>query len=76
MRGFGKHEDSAIRGRGFDLVTSVRDHELLQWVGANAYRTSHYPYSDEVLDMADRYLKLPDIWEIYHKFWISYSSFS
>ncbi|EFN67454.1 Beta-glucuronidase [Camponotus floridanus] len=54
MRGFGKHEDSAIRGRGFDLVTSVRDHELLQWVGANAYRTSHYPYSDEVLDMADR----------------------
>lgn len=54
MRGFGKHEDSAIRGRGFDLVTAVRDHELLQWVGANAYRTSHYPYSDEVLDMADR----------------------
>ncbi|CAL1689343.1 unnamed protein product [Lasius platythorax] len=54
MRGFGRHEDSAIRGRGFDLVTAVRDHELLQWVGANAYRTSHYPYSDEVLDMADR----------------------
>ncbi|KYM76075.1 Beta-glucuronidase [Atta colombica] len=54
MRGFGRHEDSAIRGRGFDLVTAVRDHELLQWVGANAYRTSHYPYSDEVLDLADR----------------------
>ncbi|XP_077273342.1 beta-glucuronidase isoform X5 [Temnothorax americanus] len=54
MRGFGRHEDSVIRGRGFDLVTTVRDHELLQWVGANAYRTSHYPYSDEVLDMADR----------------------
>ncbi|XP_029160975.1 beta-glucuronidase isoform X2 [Nylanderia fulva] len=54
MRGFGRHEDSAIRGRGFDLVTAVRDHELLQWIGANAYRTSHYPYSDEVLDMADR----------------------
>lgn len=55
MRGFGRHEDSAIRGRGFDLVTAVRDHDLLQWVGANAYRTSHYPYSDEVLDIADRY---------------------
>ncbi|XP_050457603.1 beta-glucuronidase isoform X1 [Cataglyphis hispanica] len=54
MRGFGRHEDSAIRGRGFDLVTAVRDHELLKWIGANAYRTSHYPYSDEVLDMADR----------------------
>ncbi|KAH0956056.1 hypothetical protein HN011_010898 [Eciton burchellii] len=54
MRGFGRHEDSIIRGRGFDFVTAVRDHELLQWIGANAYRTSHYPYSDEVLDMADR----------------------
>lgn len=54
MRGFGKHEDSYIRGRGFDAVTMTRDYELLQWVGANAFRTSHYPYSDEVLDMADR----------------------
>ncbi|KAK0094951.1 hypothetical protein PV326_009565 [Microctonus aethiopoides] len=54
MRGFGRHEDSVIRGRGLDLVTMVRDYELLKWVGANAYRTSHYPYSDEVMDMADR----------------------
>lgn len=54
FRGFGRHEDAAIRGRGFDLVTAVRDHELLQWIGANAYRTSHYPYSDEVMDLADR----------------------
>ncbi|XP_046834225.1 beta-glucuronidase [Vespa crabro] len=54
MRGFGRHEDAIIRGRGFDLVTMIRDYELLQWVGANSYRTSHYPYSDEVLDMADR----------------------
>lgn len=69
MRGFGRHEDSDIRGRGFDFVVAVRDHELLQWVGANAYRTSHYPYSDEVLDMADRYwgffLRYPGK---YHKF--------
>lgn len=55
FRGFGRHEDSAIRGRGLDLVTVARDHELLKWIGANAYRTSHYPYSDEVLDMADKY---------------------
>ncbi|XP_076647331.1 beta-glucuronidase [Halictus rubicundus] len=54
MRGFGRHEDSILRGRGLDLVTVARDYELLQWVGANAYRTSHYPYSDEVLDLADR----------------------
>lgn len=54
MRGFGRHEDSVLRGRGLDLVTMTRDYELLKWVGANAYRTSHYPYSDEVMDMADR----------------------
>ncbi|XP_053970515.1 beta-glucuronidase-like [Hylaeus volcanicus] len=54
LRGFGRHEDSILRGRGLDLVTVARDHELLKWVGANAYRTSHYPYSDEVLDLADR----------------------
>ncbi|KAI4487038.1 hypothetical protein M0802_012093 [Mischocyttarus mexicanus] len=54
LRGFGRHEDAIIRGRGFDLVTMIRDYELLQWVGANSYRTSHYPYSEEVLDMADR----------------------
>lgn len=43
-----------MRGRGLDLVTIMRDHELLKWIGANAYRTSHYPYSDEVLDIADK----------------------
>lgn len=54
FRGFGRHEDSLIRGRGLDFPTIIRDHELLKWVGANSYRTSHYPYSDEVLDLADR----------------------
>lgn len=54
LRGFGRHEDSPIRGRGVDLVTITRDHELLKWIGANSYRTSHYPYSDEIMDMADR----------------------
>ncbi|XP_014232921.1 beta-glucuronidase isoform X1 [Trichogramma pretiosum] len=54
FRGFGRHEDAALRGRGLDLVTVARDYELLKWVGSNSYRTSHYPYSDEVLDMADR----------------------
>lgn len=54
LRGFGRHEDAILRGRGFDLVTMTRDYELLQWVGANSYRTSHYPYSEDVLDTADR----------------------
>ena len=26
----------------------------MRWTGANAYRTSHYPYSEEEMQMADR----------------------
>ena len=32
----------------------VHDFELLAWLGANSFRTSHYPYAEEVLDLADR----------------------
>ena len=54
FRGFGKHEDLGIRGRGHDDVAMVHDLELLGWLGANSFRTSHYPYAEEVLDLADR----------------------
>ena len=33
----------------------VHDFELLEWIGANSFRTSHYPYAEEVLDYADRH---------------------
>ncbi|KAJ4330867.1 hypothetical protein N0V87_009629 [Didymella glomerata] len=52
--GFGKHEDSAIRGKGHDPAYMVHDFELMRWIGANSFRTSHYPYAEEVLDYADR----------------------
>jgi beta-glucuronidase len=52
--GFGKHEDSAVRGKGHDDAFMVHDFELLDWIGANSFRTSHYPYAEEVLDYADR----------------------
>lgn len=26
----------------------------MKWIGANSFRTSHYPYSDEIYQMADR----------------------
>jgi 6-phosphogluconate dehydrogenase len=32
----------------------VNDFELLHWIGANSFRTSHHPYSEDVLDYADR----------------------
>jgi beta-glucuronidase len=54
LRGFGMHEDAAWRGKGHDDVRMARDFALLRWVGANSFRTSHYPYAEEVLDLADR----------------------
>lgn len=53
LRGFGRHEDSDIRGKGLDFPTIVRDHNLIKWIGANSYRTSHYPYAEEIMDLAD-----------------------
>ncbi|OAL56830.1 beta-glucuronidase [Pyrenochaeta sp. DS3sAY3a] len=53
--GFGKHEDTPVRGKGFDPVYMVHDFKLLEWLGANSLRTAHYPYAEEVLDYADRH---------------------
>jgi len=36
-----------------DYPLLIRDYNLIAWLGANAYRTSHYPYSEEALDVAD-----------------------
>nr|XP_025130965.1 beta-glucuronidase isoform X2 [Bubalus bubalis]XP_025130966.1 beta-glucuronidase isoform X2 [Bubalus bubalis]XP_025130967.1 beta-glucuronidase isoform X2 [Bubalus bubalis] len=55
FRGVNKHEDSDIRGKGFDWALLVKDFNLLRWLGANAFCTSHYPYAEEVLQLCDRY---------------------
>ncbi|KAI8035893.1 hypothetical protein M5D96_011324 [Drosophila gunungcola] len=55
FRGFGRHEDADIRGKGLDNALMVRDFNLLKWIGANAYRTSHYPYSEESMQFADEH---------------------
>ena len=53
LKGFSKHEDADIVGRGFSYPVLKRDFECLKWMGANCFRTSHYPYSDEWYRMAD-----------------------
>ena len=52
--GFGRHEDIPVLGKGHSDAFMLHDFELLKWIGANSFRTSHYPYSEEVLDYADR----------------------
>ncbi len=54
FQGFGKHEDSDVHGKGMDEALNIRDFNLLKWMGANSFRTSHYPYSEELMMLADR----------------------
>ena len=54
LKGFGKHEDFSIIGKGLFLPLVVKDFELMKWINANSFRTSHYPYSEELMSFADR----------------------
>ncbi|KAK2828793.1 hypothetical protein Q5P01_019827 [Channa striata] len=55
FHGVNKHEDSDIRGKGLDWPLIVKDFNLIKWLGANSFRTSHYPYAEEILQMCDRH---------------------
>eukprot|EP00106_Octopus_bimaculoides_P010186 XP_014777628.1 PREDICTED: beta-glucuronidase-like [Octopus bimaculoides] len=52
--GVGRHEDADVRGKGVDLPFIAKDFNLMKWLGVNCFRTSHYPYSEELMDEADR----------------------
>ncbi len=71
LKGFGKHEDSDIKGKGLDEAVNARDFELLKWIGANSFRTSHYPYSEELMQMADRqgFLVIDEVPAVGMNFW-------
>jgi beta-glucuronidase len=52
--GFGRHEDFPIYGRGYNPAVIIKDYALMKWIGANSFRTTHYPYSEQMMDLADR----------------------
>jgi beta-glucuronidase len=54
LNGYGRHEDFFASGKGLNLPLLVKDFQLMRWTGANAYRTAHYPYSEEEMQLADR----------------------
>ncbi len=54
LKGFGKHEDFSVIGKGIMLPLMVKDFEMMKWINANSFRTSHYPYSEEMMFYADR----------------------
>ena len=43
-----------IRGKGLDYALIARDFNMLKWLGVNCFRTSHYPYAEEIMDQADQ----------------------
>jgi beta-glucuronidase len=54
LKGFGRHEDFPVLGRGAHPALAARDLHLMRQVGANSFRTAHYPCDEETLDIADR----------------------
>jgi beta-glucuronidase len=54
LKGFGRHEDFPVVGRGFLPALIIKDYALMHWMGANSFRTTHYPYSEQMMDLADR----------------------
>lgn len=78
LKGFGMHEDHEIIGKGNHPLLNLRDFELLKWIGANSFRTSHYPYDEQLYDLADRYgiLIIDEIPTVGLNFWDSRAVFT
>ena len=53
FKGYGKHEDTFPNGRGLNPAMNAKDCSIMKWQGANSFRCSHYPYSEEMMRLAD-----------------------
>lgn len=71
LTGCGKHEEFPVIGRGQFRAGYLRDFELLRWLGANSFRTSHYPYDEEIMRLADRmgFLVIDEVPAVSLGFW-------
>ncbi len=71
LKGFGKHEDFFLSGKGNNSSVNLRDFELMKWIHANSFRTSHYPYAEEIYDLADEYgvLVIDEVPAVGFNFW-------
>ncbi len=73
LKGFGKHEDFPIVGKANISAVNIRDYACMDWMGANSFRTSHYPYAEEMYDLADKlgYLVIDEVPAVGFNFWNS-----
>jgi len=66
LKGTARHEDFPVLGKTLHGAVLRKDFGLMREIGANSFRTSHYPYSKSHLDLADEYgflviLELPTV---------------
>jgi beta-galactosidase len=54
LTGVSKHQDFEGIGSAVSNDLLIKDLELIKAMGANCYRTSHYPHDPEVLNACDR----------------------
>ena len=54
FQGVNRHEDWDICGKGFDYPLAIKDIYVMKWTGDNAFHTSHYPYTKELLKLCDQ----------------------
>jgi len=52
--GTSKHEEFFVEGAGPSRAVFIRDLNNLRYIGGNSMRTSHYPHSEEWLELCDR----------------------
>lgn len=64
LKGFNRHEDHPLAGAALPLSLMVHDLELMEAMGANSVRTSHYPNDERFLDLCDERGIL--VWEENH----------
>ncbi|MBI9008971.1 MAG: beta-glucuronidase [Tenericutes bacterium] len=78
LKGFGMHEDHITIGRGTYSGLNIRDFNLLRWINANSFRTSHYPYDEEMYILADKLglLIINEVPAVGMNFWSSTEVFS
>lgn len=71
LKGFGKHEDFFVIGKANNSAVNIRDFNCMKWINANSFRTSHYPYCEEIYDIADRegFLVIDEVPAVGFNFW-------
>lgn len=78
LRGCATHEDFHLVGQGHNDARLVRDLTMLKNMGANSFRTAHYPYDESAYRLADELglLVIDETAAVGFNSWTSYPIFS